>query len=76
MPTRRRRGTLASTGIEPREAAMITNPHLMLELHAARVVDLRAEAAHDRLVRALRLHASEPAHRWWRRARVVRASKT
>jgi hypothetical protein len=65
-------GTLSSTGhrsaqtsrrtteetIHHEEPAMLTNPHLILDLHAARVADLRAEAAHDRLVRALRRHAS------------------
>jgi hypothetical protein len=37
---------------------MFTNPHLMLDLHHARAADLHADAAHDRLVRALRRHAS------------------
>lgn len=53
---------------------MHTNPYLMLELHAARATDLRAQAVHDGLVRALRRHASTtdtypraaaaPARRW------------
>ena len=37
---------------------MFTNPQLVLDLHHTRAADLRAEAAHDRLVRALRRHAS------------------
>jgi hypothetical protein len=58
---------------------MFTNPHLNLDLHAARVTDLRAEAARDRLVRALRRHASTgdtsraraavAGRRWWPRNR-------
>jgi hypothetical protein len=55
---------------------MFTNPHLMLDLHHARAADLRAQAAHDRLVRELRRHASTsdidqvraPHARWRRRA--------
>lgn len=53
---------------------MFTNPHLMLDLHHARAADLRTAAAHDRLVRALRRHAStsdidqvRAPHAWWRR---------
>jgi hypothetical protein len=52
---------------------MFSNPHLMLDLHNARTADLRAEAAHDRLVRALRRHAStsdldqvRAPHAFWR----------
>jgi hypothetical protein len=37
---------------------MFANPYLTLELHNARVADLRAAAAHDRLARGLRRHAS------------------
>jgi len=33
---------------------MYTNPHLVLDLCAARAIDLRAEANRDRLARALR----------------------
>jgi hypothetical protein len=60
---------------------MFNSPHLMLDLHAARAADLRAEAAHDRLVRALRQHrsttdddresAAAPARRWRRRRRAA-----
>jgi hypothetical protein len=58
---------------------MISDPHLLLSLHAARAGDLRAEAAHHGLVRALRRHGSTadidgsgaappPRPRWpWRR---------
>jgi hypothetical protein len=58
---------------------MFTDPQLTLDLHAARATDLRAEAARDRLVRALRrrasapaiggLKATAPARRWWPRRR-------
>jgi hypothetical protein len=63
---------------------MFTDPRLMLELVAARGTDLRAEAAHDRLVRALRrqasapdvggLRATAPARRWWRPGRSAALS--
>jgi hypothetical protein len=58
------------------ERAMITDPHLMLELHAARLVNLRAEAAHVRMAHELRRHASAPGRRWWHRAVFARAPET
>ena len=61
---------------------MFTNPQLMFDLQAARAADLRAEAAHDRLVRALRRQASAPdiggvkatARPWWPRRRSAALS--
>jgi hypothetical protein len=54
---------------------MFINPYVMLDLHTARVSDLLAESAHDRLARAVRCHASTaevdrvvptaPARQWW-----------
>jgi hypothetical protein len=56
---------------------MFVNPYVMSDLHTTRVSDLLAEAAHDRLVRELRCHAStagvdlaltaSPRRLWWRR---------
>jgi hypothetical protein len=72
--------TLQET-IHREEPAMFANPHLILDLHAARAADLRAEAAHDRLVRALRRHpptadtdrvcAAGAPRRWPRRRRAA-----